>query len=416
MLSAMRPYRDRHVDSLLRRLLDAHPAVMVHGPRASGKTTTAAQLATGIARLDVAAEAAIFRADPDAALAAYPDRPLLIDEWQEVPEVMGAIKRAVDGGALAGSFLLTGSVRAQADEATWPGTGRVLDIHMGPLTERELRGALDGPGLLGHVAQGFPTGPVAGAPNVVEYLDLALRGGFPEPALVLPARESARWYASYVEQVARRDALTLLRRADPDRVRRYIEAYALNSAGVADHATIFGAAGINRKTAEGYEATLERLFVVEAVPAWWSNRLKRLIHRPKRFMADAALMVAGARLDRRAVLRDGALLGRVVETFVYAQVRGELAARQPELRLHHLRTEGGRQEVDLIVDLGARRVVGVEVKAGANVERDDALHLIWLRDRLGDDFVLGVVLHTGPSVYPLADRIVAAPICTLWTP
>ncbi len=285
---------------------------------------------------------------------------------------------------------------------------------MGPLTERELRGALDAPGLLGHVANGFPTGSVPGAPNVVGYLDLALRGGFPEPALVLPARESARWYGSYVEQVARRDALSLLRRADPDRVRRYIEAYALNSAGVTDHATIFGAAGINRRTAEGYEATLGRLFVIEAVPAWWSNRLKQLIHRPKRVMADAALMVAGARLDRGALLRDGTLLGRVIETFVHAQVRGELAARQPELSLHHLRTEGGRQEVDLIVDLGARRVVGVEVKAGANVDPDDARHLAWLRDRLGDDFALGVVLHTGPSVYPLADRIVAAPICTLW--
>ncbi|MEW6583037.1 MAG: DUF4143 domain-containing protein [Actinomycetota bacterium] len=408
-------YRDRAVDSLLDDLLRAFPAVMVHGPRASGKTTTAAARAATVVRLEVAAQAAVFRADPDAALAAYPERPLLIDEWQEVPEVMGAVKRAVDAGAEAGSFLLTGSVRADADAATWPGPGRVPDIRMRPLAEREVRGTVTAPGLLGRVTAGFPVGPVAGAPNLLGYLDIALRGGLPEPALGVAVRDPATWYRSYVEQVARRDALALLRRADPDRVRRYLEAYALNSAGVVDHATIFGAAGINRRTAEGYEAMLARLFVVEAVPAFGSTRLKRLMQRPKRFLADAALMAAAARLDRGAILRDGGLLGQVIETFVYTQLRGELDAHQPEVRLHHLRTEGGRQEVDFILDLGARRVVGVEVKAAAGVEAADARHLAWLRDNLGSDFALGVVLHTGPDVYPLGERIVAAPICTLWT-
>lgn len=409
-------YRERRVDFLLRELLATHPAVMLHGPRASGKTTTGAQLAASAVRFDVRAEAAIFRADPDAALAAHTNRPLLIDEWQEVPEIMGAVKRAVDAGARPGSFLLTGSVRAAADGATWPGTGRVLDVQIGALTERELRGANDGPDFLDHVERGFISGPVANAPTVVDYLDLALRGGFPEPALAMPASEAGRWYANYIEQTTRRDAITLLRRADPDRLRRYVEAYALTSAGVVDHSTIFDAAGVNRKTAEGYEAILERLFLVAPVPPWWSNRLKRLTRRPKSFMADPALMVAAARLDRESILRDGTLIGRVIEAFVYSQLRGEIVRRRPAVHIHHLRTEGGREEIDLVLDLGAGRIVGVEVKAAASVEARDARHLAWLRDRLGDDFVLGAVLHTGPSIYPLGDRIVAVPICVLWTP
>ena len=81
----------------------------------------------------------------------------------------------------------------------------------------------------------------------------------------------------------------------------------------------------------------------------------------------------------------------------------------------HLRQEQGRHEVDLLVELGAGRVLGIEVKAHAAPGADSARHLAWLRDELGDRFVAGVVLHTGPRVYALGEKIVAAPICTLWS-
>ena len=84
-------------------------------------------------------------------------------------------------------------------------------------------------------------------------------------------------------------------------------------------------------------------------------------------------------------------------------------------RLYHLRDTHGRREVDVLAELGADRVVAIEVKAGTAPDRSDARHLIWLRERLGDRFVAGVVFHTGPSVYGLAEGIVAAPICALWS-
>ena len=114
-------------------------------------------------------------------------------------------------------------------------------------------------------------------------------------------------------------------------------------------------------------------------------------------------------------MRDGDLLGRVVDTFIVAQLRPEIAISPRRPRLYHLRTEQGRHEVDLLLEFGGDRVIGIEVKAGAAPTAGDAKHLAWLRDELGDRFLAGVVLHTGPRVYSLGERIVAAPISTLWT-
>ena len=84
-------------------------------------------------------------------------------------------------------------------------------------------------------------------------------------------------------------------------------------------------------------------------------------------------------------------------------------------RLSHLREQDGRREVDVIAELGGGRIVGVEIKASASVSRSDARHLDWLSEAMGDRFTGGVVLHTGPDTFELAERIVAAPISTLWT-
>ena len=173
--------------------------------------------------------------------------------------------------------------------------------------------------------------------------------------------------------------------------------------------------GSDRKTAEAYENLLTQLFVVEQIPAWSSNRLKRLVHQPKRYLLDPALMAAALRLGEDGILADGNLLGRVIDTFVTAQLRPEVAPSRSQPRLHHLRTKGGRQEVDLLAELAGDRLIAFEVKAGAAPKKDDAKHLRWLRDEIGDRFTAGVVFHTGPRVYSLDDRIVAAPIASIWS-
>jgi hypothetical protein len=159
---------------------------------------------------------------------------------------------------------------------------------------------------------------------------------------------------------------------------------------------------------------LTNLLVIESVPAWTSNRLKRLVLRPKRYVVDPSLIGAILQLDTNAVLRDGDLLGRVIDTFVVAQLRAELTVGARRPRLYHLRGEQGRQELDLIAELGATEVVAFEVKATAAPHRESARHLAWFRDELRERFLAGVVFHTGPRTFSLGERIVAAPIATLW--
>lgn len=410
-------YRRRLVDSLLDDYLEQLPALSVTGPRAAGKTTTASRRAASVVRLDRAAEAVAFEADPDAALRGLAE-PVLLDEWQAVPGVLGAVRRAVEADARPGRFMLTGSVRAELENQVWPGTGRIVRLALLPMTQREQLGALDGPTIFDRLAAGTELTVPADSPDLGGYVELALRSGFPLPALALSGRPRQAWLESYIEDLLSHDVAQLeqpeTKRRDAQRLRRYLEAYALNSAGVPDHKTIYDAAGVSRATAGIYEDLLQDLLITERVPAWRSNRLKRLVARPKRYLIDPALLATALRVDAQGVIRDGNLLGRVLDTFVAAQLRPEVALSATRPRLHHLRTEEGRHEIDLLAELGGERLLGFEVKAAAAPSKADAKHLVWLRDELPDRFLAGVVLHTGPRLFELDDRIIAAPISVLW--
>jgi uncharacterized protein len=408
-------YVPRLAEARLEQLFAELPALLIAGPRATGKTTTARRHARTVVRLDVTTEAGAFEADPDAALRALPE-PVLLDEWQAVPDVLGAVKRAVDEGSGAGRFLLTGSVRAQLGAKTWPGTGRVVDVQMYGLTVRELVGKLKGEPFLSRLAQAdmdaFPASN--DPPDLLGYIEFALRGGFPDAALGLSADSQRAWLDGYVNQLLTRDTELLDGVRDPRRLRLYFEALALSTAGLANSKTLYDAAQIDRKTALAYERLLTNLLVLDTLPAWTSNRLSRLTRTGKRYLVDTSLVAAALKLDERAVLRDGDLLGRMIDTFVLAQIRPEVALSSFRPRLYHLRSRDGAHEVDLIAELSAGDVVAIEIKSAAAPKRSDARHLEWLRDQLGERFLAGAVLHTGPRPFRLSERIFALPIAMLW--
>ena len=411
----MDDYLPRLADSLIEGLLEDVPAVMIIGPRACGKTTTAARFAESVVRLDRPEEAAPFAASPDAALAAQPT-PLLLDEWQEVPEVLGAVKRAVDGDKRRGRFLLAGSVRDRLDRTMWPATGRVVPVAMFPLTVAERLKVRSKP-LMDRLVDGEDLVPATDPPDLLGYVALALDGGLPDAVLDVSPRSRRRWLEGYVTHLVAHDAANATNggRRDPDRLELFLRAHALNTAGVVNDSTLYEAAGINKKTAEAYEQLLINLMIVEKVPAWSTNNLKRLIRSPKRYIIDTGLWSALVGVDASAVMSSGDLLGRLLDSFVMVQLRAQAVVASQSHRLYHLRTEQGRHEVDVVAEFGTQSVVGIEIKAKNAPSRTDASHLIWMRDRLGERFAAGVVLHTGPHVYRLADRITAAPICTIWS-
>ena len=409
-------YRPRLADQALAELLADLPAVLLTGPRATGKTTTAERIARTVMRLDREAERAVVAADPDAALRGRP-APILVDEWQLVPSILGAIKRAVDEDPAPGRFLVTGSVRSDGDSALWPGTGRLIRLELGGLSVRERRGRAAGPAFLDGLIEGGIDGVPQpdDPPDLRGYVDELLVPGFPQPALHLPAQRRGLWLESYLEQIVTRDAHQADAGRDPIKLARYLEALAIHTAVVVNDATLFQAAGIDRRTALAYDVLLSRLGIIDSLPAWWTNRLKRLVQRPKRLFADSSLAAAATRIDGDGILRDGTVLGRLLETFVIAQLRSELPITRCRPRLHHLRTEQGRHEVDLIVELPGQSIVAIEVKATVAPRRRDAVHLQWLQERLADKFVLGVLFHTGPRAFALCDGVAAIPIASLWS-
>ncbi len=356
-----------------------------------------------------------MRADPDAAIAAGPF-PLLIDEWQIVPDVLGAVKRTVDEQAGLGRFVITGSTQADLTTAGWPATGRLIRAEMYGLTEREIEGRAADPPLFDRlVAAGL--GAVAlpsRAPDLRGYLTRALRGGFPEPALMDSERARQRWLASYIDQLVARDTTLVGSVRDPVRLRRYLQAVAASTGGIPAIKTLVDAASIDRHSATAYDTLLESLLITEQVPAWSANQLNRLIRQPKRYLLDPAFVGPLLGIDLRAVMRDGDLLGRLLDTFVVAQLRADCVVSSLAPRLFHARDANGRHEVDLVVELRDGRVIGVEIKASTAPGPADARHLHWLKASVGRRFALGIVFHTGPRPFRLDDSIWAVPICALW--
>lgn len=409
------PYVPRLVDRVLGELLADLPAVLVVGPRACGKTTSAARVCNGRLRLDRIDDLTAVRLDPDRAIARL--EPVLIDEWQLEPAVLSAVKRSVDDEFRPGRFVLTGSARADMTTSGWPATGRVVRLEMWGLTVRELEGRIDTGGLVDRVVGDGVDVLLDGPPGqgVDDLVELAFRSGLPQAALARSERSRRSLLEGYVDQLVSRDAGSVAE-IDPLRLRRYLQAIASNTAGTPAHKLLYDAAQIDRQTALRYDSVLELVMAAEQLPAWSSNRMARLVQLPKRHLVDVSLLQTLVGVDARRARRDIDLLGRVLDSFVVAQLRPEVAVATNRHRLFHLRSANGRLEVDLLAELDDGRLIAIEVKADRAPDAHAARHLAAFRDLLPDRFAGGVVLHAGPNRYRISDRIVAAPISALWDP
>lgn len=408
-------YVPRYVDRILDELFHDVAAVMLTGPRACGKTTTAARRAASVLRLDDPEQSQLFAGQPDAYVRRLPE-PILIDEWQEVPDSLGVVKRAVDSGSGAGRFLVTGSVRARHQGTMWPGTGRVVPLQMYGLTVGELERSRGAAGFVERLfGAGDPEpGPISDAPDIFDYVELAVRGGFPE-AVSTRATTRRRWFNGYVEQLVHRDVLDLASVRAPARMAALFRTIGLSTAGVPTLATLTEAAAIDTRTVKTYLDLLEELRVIERVEPWLSNKLKRLTKAPKYYVTDSGLATYLTGADDRRIMNDPSLRGRLIDTFVAAQLRPLVALDESGMTMHHLRSRDGEHEIDIVLEAADGRTVGIEIKAAAVVDARDARHLAWFRDLRGPEFARGIVLHTGTSTFSLGDQLWAMPIASMWS-
>jgi uncharacterized protein len=418
-------YLRRVADDELDALLPALPAIAIEGAKGVGKTATAQRRAATVYRLDDRGQRSIAEADPGR-LAAGPT-PILIDEWQRLPTTWDVVRRAVDADRAPGRFLLTGSA-TPVDAPTHSGAGRIVTLRMRPLTLAE-RGI------------GRPTVSLAALlsgsrPAVVGTTDVGLEDYAREinasglPGLRgLPERAIRAQLDGYLARIVEHDFPELGRTVrNPAALRRWMTAYAAASSTAASYETIRDAAtgGHGEKpaktTTSPYNDILQRLWIVEPVPAWLptANRIARLASPPRHQLADPALAarLLGVEVDGLLAGREagsgragGTLLGALFESLATLSVR--VFAQAAEGTVSHLRTRGGEREVDLIVEGRALRVLALEVKLGRTVGDADVRHLHWLRDQIGDSLLDAVVLTTGTEAYRRSDGIAVVPLALL---
>lgn len=404
----------RHVESRLREALADSPVVLVHGPRQCGKTTLARELegpkGYAYVTFDDGAVSASAKSDPTGFVERLPDR-VILDEVQRVPEIFLPIKLAVDRRRDAGRFLLTGStnvllVPTLADSLA----GRLSIVRLHPLAQTELE----------RESPSFPDRLFAGkwraTTSARSGIDLSKRiagGGFPAALARTGAARRSTWYRDYVETLVQRDVRDLARISTLDALPRLLGLIAGQTARLINFSELSAPFHLSRPTIRDYVTLLERVFLLDTLPPWHSNRLSRLVKTPKIHVGDTGVACALLGVDATALDGDRTLLGQLLETFVYQELRRQCSASDTATDFFHFRDRDG-VEVDLVLERGARAVAGVEVKASATVTSSDFAGLRKLAAAAGNRFKGGVVLYDGEASVPFGEKLFALPVRTLW--
>lgn len=413
----------RVLDDQLDEKLTEFAAISIEGPKGVGKTETARRRAHTAYRLDDPA-GQVVAADPQVVLTGEP--PILIDEWQRVPATWDVIRRAVDDGAPPGSYLLAGSA---SEHGAHTGAGRILTLRMRPLTLAERGIGAQTVSLCQLLSGERPTIEGQADIGLERYAREIVGSGFPATRSL---SETARidFLDSYLQRIVERDFEEMGRLVrHPATLLRWMNAYAAATASTASLQTIRDAAAGSegdtpaKTTVQLYRDMLQRLFILDPLPAWapTRNRISRLAMPPKHHLADPALAAALLGVDTSALLsaepagppslRDGLLLGALFESLIALSIR--VYAQAARARVSHLRTRNGDHEVDLIVERRDGRILAIETKLAAVPDNRDVRHLRWLAREVTDDLLDSVVITTGPYAYRRPDGIAVVPAVLL---
>ena len=399
------------------RLLEAlgdSPVVLIHGPRQSGKTTLARSLGErrGYSYLsfddDVVRNAA--QSDPAGFVDDLAARAIL-DEVQRVPAIFTALKSSIDRRREAGRFILTGSANVLLlPRISDSLAGRMEILRLHPLAQCEL--ARRAPRFIDALfGDGFKTRTVPRLGG--ELAERIVTGGFPAALARQPGRRRAAWYRDYLDALVQRDVRDLARIGALDALPRLLTLAAGQTARLLNVAELSAPFQLSRPTIGDYVTLLERVFLLDRLPPWHSNRLSRLIKTPKLHIGDTGLACALVGIDAAALAADRTLLGQLLETFVFQELSRQAIAQDQRLDFFHFRDRDDF-EVDIVIERGARQIAGIEVKAAATVTGSDFRGLRKLRDAAGARFAGGVVLYDGAAEAGFGDGLHAVPLRRLW--
>jgi len=407
-------YFPRFAEQPLAQALAYSPVVLVHGPRQCGKSTLAKvlgdQQAYGYLSFDNAVTRRSADEDPLGFCDDLPHR-VILDEVQRVPELFTTLKSVVDRDRQPGRFLLTGSsnvllVPKLSDSLA----GRMAILRLHPFAQCELEGQVSA--FLDRLFEA--DFPIKTVPRLKEtLLERVVAGGYP-PALERPAgaiRDS--WYRDYITTLVQCDVREISRIRSLDSLPRLLRLAAARTGQLFNLLDLSSSFQLSRATIGDYITLLEHIFLLERLPPWYNNHTSRLVKTPKLHLGDSGLACSLLGIDAQSLKTDRNQLGPLLETFVYQELRRMASWHERHHEFFHYRDKD-QAEVDVVIERGANRIAGVEVKAAATVSAADFKGLKKLKETCGDRFAAGVVLYDGENSARFGEGLYAIPIRWLW--
>lgn len=413
-----RTVRRRALNTVQDRLAAAS-VVAISGPRASGKSTVLASLASQLGHpivdLDDPATQRAVRSDARRFLDTK--RPVLIDEFARVPDTVDVIKQLLNREGSPGQFVLAGSTRYGSVPAIAQAlTGRVDIVPLWPLSQGEIAS----------VHEVFVELLVDGQLPILDEVDVdrtsyaqrVIAGGMPMALRLPTVAARSRWFDQYLNLTLDKDVAEIAKVRRRVVLPRLAAAVAARTAQLLNVADLARDLGLDRSTTEDYLRLLEAVFLHHVLPAWGTTLASRAAATPKVHFLDTGLASRLLRVTTEKLLaaRPSALqqFGHLLETFVVNEICKQAHWLEQPVDIGHWRTHDGA-EVDLVLERTDGSVIAFEVKAAPDVRAEDLRGMRTLARRLGRDQVTGIVLHTGRHGWRIESNLFAVPIARLWT-
>jgi predicted AAA+ superfamily ATPase len=386
--------------------------VLISGPRQSGKTTLATDIASDKTPFLTLDDANVLRSaiDDPVGFVRGLDR-AVIEEIQRAPDLLLAIKNLVDDDKTPGRFLLTGSANLMtipkvADSLA----GRMEVVRLLPLSQAEILGTKSE-----FIDRAFAREKPTAEHMIVgdELVENVLSGGYPEALGRTRWSRKQDWYHGYLDAIVQRDVRDVAQIERLAIMPKLMSVLAEHSGQLVNYTGIGAGLDLNHVTTQKYVSVFESLYLVHTLQPWFTNRLKRLTKSPKLHFYDAGLLAAMRDVSPDVVQKDKTSFGAILETFVFSELRKIATWSEQRCTFSHFRDKD-KNEVDIVLENRRGEVVGIEVKSSATVSAADFSGMRKLADASGKKVVQGTVLYDHDQVVPFGENMFAAPLSCLW--